>query len=472
MHGQQNSQNPLNRFAIPSSAGLIGLLLRQILLHVLIPSDLVHTTTYVDSRDRNNTTGIDIKASILHSTHPYRGERALQTISTVFFFIDMALFSIFSFVLLLRLIWFRRSACREAFGPDHYHDDHAISNIAIHPPKHKTNPSANDTVYLSLWPISWLTLVAFAVSIIPEINADPSSNISPKKLTYLAYITWWIGAAWTTTTTLTTFAVVIIPPSSPPNHTHNRQHIQRISPSLLIPPFALATTAVIGSLLTTNLLIASQPPSSSPPTNNNPPPALSPPNLAIIPVLIFSFCAIGAALFLATTLFPILLFQQLFTPTPGRDIHTHHPTTCTHLALTLFFFLGPLSQCAAALQLMGGALSAIPGAAFLTNTAPTLTSVPCILLALLLLGMASVWFLLALVAMGCAVFRRELRWGMDWHAVVLALAALGLSTLMFGAELDSGFFRVVACVLLVVVVVGFCVNVGLTGWFVVRRMCG
>jgi len=140
------------------------------------------------------------------------------------------------------------------------------------------------------------------------------------------------------------------------------------------------------------------------------------------------------------------------------------------------------------LQLLGGALSAIPGggdegtsgngngilgydisgAAFLTNTAPTLISVPCILLALLLLGIAVVWFMLALVAMGCAAVRRELRWSMDWHGVILALAALGLSTLMFGAELDSGFFRVVACVLLVVVVVGFLVNLGFTVWFVVK----
>ncbi|KAK3326796.1 voltage-dependent anion channel, partial [Apodospora peruviana] len=372
----------------------------------------------------------------------------LQTTSTVFFFIDLVLFIIFSLIFLLRLIWFRRQAGAELFHVSSQQPDH----------DNNTDETDDDLGYLAAWPLVWMTLVAFAAVIAPELGQHSQTA---RTVSHLAYTAWWIGAAWTVVTTLVILAVPLL--SSPPD----QQPKQKIlPPSTVFPPMALAFVAFIGALIVSNLLSATA-------TTTG----LSPPKLATVPVIIFALCAIGAALFMSLILYPIILIHQLTTPLAiTHSIHTHQSNP-SQLICTQFYLVGALSMSAASLQLLGTALSTIPGngnspstpptngAAFLTNTTPTLISVPCILFALLLFGMASLTFLLALITLIYTACLRNLQWTMSWHGILLPVAALGLSSLQFSVELGSSFFRVLASVLLVLIVVAFLVNLAFTVWF-------
>lgn len=549
------------RFLIPINAGLIGLLLCQILVHVLIPSDLVHARTndsYVPFEPLGGASGtstghgIQIKGALLHTTHPFHGQRALQTVSTIFFFVDLVLFTVFSLLFILRLTWFRRTAWREILGVEMVEKpQRSPYNLPVteearkhgnHPSKHHKNGSRMSPIgELSLWPLGWLTLVAFAVAIIPEREG---SEPLARKLTYAAYISWWIGAVWAILTTLLVFGAIIlvgshIDPETPPERFISKtpRHSSTGNPpsNLLFPAVTLSTVAVVGPLLVSDILI----PSTSSPESKG---AGTRPHLSrstILPVIVLSFCTLGASLFLSAILFPTLLFTQLFStrsrhshqvqgyhgheeneprervdphqyglPRTGTPIYvpskrhtatsafqvphtstppnnppslTHQSTTIKSLTTTIFYFLAAISQSTAAILLLGGSLSPIPGGeqaststsgggagvAFLTDTPPSALSIPCILFALLLLGISALWFFLGLVCVIYLAVNKQLRWNMGFgHGVILSLATVGLSSVTLAGELNSGFFRVVACVFLGVVVVGFLVNIGFTMWFV------
>ncbi|KAM7186860.1 Voltage-dependent anion channel domain containing protein [Naviculisporaceae sp. PSN 640] len=540
-------------FLIPINAGLIGLLLRQILIHVLIPSDLVHATTngsFVPSGPADGH-GIQIKVS-LRTNQPFRGQRALQTTSTIFFFIDLVCFTLFSFLLILRLVWFKRTAWREVLGLEvpskPQHSPYMLpvpeeaTRFARHAPKNKSSRSRESPVgELSLWPLAWLTLVAFPVAIIPETE---ESEPLARNLISAAYISWWIGAVWSILATLLTLGMVIVAGrDSDPVGSESKTSIElrnsrtRALPSnLLFLPIALSTVALVGPLLVSDMLIPSPSPLETKGTESGTYTHLS--RSAILPVLVLSFCALGASLFLLATIFPTLLFTHLFSspfphrnhgheqnePTEGVEPHRYGlPRTGTpiyvprarkrHTAAfaasrtstppnnppnssqefktikpittTVFYLLAAISQSTAAIQLLGSSLSPIPGGdqasrstasptagagvAFLTDTSPSAAlSVPCVLLALLLLGISALWFFLALVCVMFLAIKKQLWWDMAFgHGTVLSLAMMGLSSVILAGALNSGFFRVVACVFLGVVVVGFCVNIGFTIWFVV-----
>ncbi|KAK4210912.1 hypothetical protein QBC37DRAFT_390105 [Rhypophila decipiens] len=521
-------------FLIPINAGLIGLLLRQILIHVLIPSDLVHA---VNNGPFSPPTplgghGIQIKtsSSILRTTQPFRGQVTLQTISTVFFFIDLVLFVLCSIFFILRLICFRQTAWREVLGLHRNRTafPHAVGDgeqdLKEHPShadevifqKNRTNPMGD----LTLLPLAWLTLVTFAVCIAPEMDgAEPMSW----NLIYGAYISRWIGAGWTVLTIVLIFGTVILyHPDTSASSVETFQYWKwRLSSNLLFTPIALSTLSVVGALLVSDILIPS-------PSDN---PRLALPESAILAVLVLSFCNVGASLFLTAILFPAMLFTHLFSksiPSSQFTSHHHHdeapeqehkqhqidprdfglPRTGTPVIIAppesqeqgrtrlakrhkpsskrkgmfittvIFHLLTSLSLSSAAIQLLGSSLSPVPGGsqpdaatgagAFLTNTNPSILSIPCLLLALLLLGICALWFLLGLVIFCYSAVKKQLRWDMALgHGIVLAFTSMGLASVVFAAELDSGFFRVVACVFLGLVVVGFVVNLAFTACWVV-----
>ncbi|KAM7196209.1 hypothetical protein V8F33_006321 [Rhypophila sp. PSN 637] len=532
-------------FLIPINAGLIGLLVRQILIHVLIPSDLVHVAASgplspPETLDKANNSPaplggheIQIKTSILRTTQPFRGQVTLQTISTVFFFIDLALFVLCSIFFILRLICFRRTAWQEVLGL--YGNRKAFSHAVGHGEqdlkerpshagqvifqKNRTNPIGD----LTLLPLAWLTLVTFAVCIVPE--RDGSGPMS-RSLIDGAYISWWIGAGWTILTVVLIFGTVILyQPHSDTSAEIYRYWKWKLSSNLLFAPIALATLSVVGALLVSDILIPSP--------SDNSRPAL--PESAILAVVILSFCTLGASLFLMAILYPAMLFIHFFSesiPSSKFISHHHHaeapeqkhkqhhidprdfglPRTGTPVIIAppepdqsqaqgqthpakrdkrnlkkrkgmfittaIFHLLTSLSLSSAAIQLLGSSLSPIPGGpqpdastgagAFLTNTTPSILTIPCLLLALLLLGICALWFLLGLVIFFYSAVRKQLRWDMALgHGIVLAFTSLGLASVIFAAQLDSGFFRVVACVFLGLVVVGFVVNLAFTACWVV-----
>ncbi|KAK0721002.1 voltage-dependent anion channel [Lasiosphaeris hirsuta] len=104
----------------------------------------------------------------------------------------------------------------------------------------------------------------------------------------------------------------------------------------------------------------------------------------------------------------------------------------------MFYLVGPLGQGASALQLLVDAITqdvtrqtirAAPD----SDTLPTVgeaqsLDVVCILIALLLGGMAAIWLLLAFSAFLYRLSRRELSWNPSWNAIVFPTSALAIST--------------------------------------------
>lgn len=125
---------------------------------------------------------------------------------------------------------------------------------------------------------------------------------------------------------------------------------------------------------------------------------------------------------------------------------------------SLWAFLGPTGQCAAALQILGSSANTYRNFAgynkgtFLPEMAASPLDVGCILLGLLLSGMGSIWALISFYAMVEKAWQRELRWHMNWNTTIFPTATLTTSFLLFSIEMDSPAFRTVTTALVILMV--------------------
>ncbi|KAL2433749.1 hypothetical protein ABEF95_010335 [Exophiala dermatitidis] len=338
--------------------------------------------------------------AILMHQLPYQFD-GLGVLSTIVFMFDFVLFIIFSAVYILLFAIFRGQAYRELV------DD--VSQLAL----------------FACWPIAWLTLVAFV-----SLTVSEAVSWGGHAFTLVAYVMWWIGTAWM----MATLCFVII--------TLVRRHSisdQQLPPLVFIPSVGVATLATIGGLVSSFSHDISA-------------------RLAV-PVIIASFFAVGVGLLLATFLYTMLLHHLLTKGWPPPQ-----------QTASMFLFVGPMGQSAAALQLLGsaahtyGRFEGYHKGAFLTETAAAPLEVACIMTALLLSGMGTVWLMLAVWAMAERAFQKELSWTPTWNAIIFPTGTLTTSMLMFSIEMDSPFFHVITTLLLLLMILMFFVNLAATLW--------
>jgi tellurite resistance protein TehA-like permease len=187
------------------------------------------------------------------------------------------------------------------------------------------------------------------------------------------------------------------------------------------------------------------------------------------PVVVFSLCATGAAWFLANLMYGVLLHELVLVM--GWPPLEH--------AATVFTMVGPLGQCASALIVLANAAGRPDGSVPLERgvvdakmvvglAAMAPLKVVCVLLALLMGGMATVWLLLGTVTIFYRLGRKELAWNTSWNEIVSPVATLAILSILLAAELGSAFFRIAACVLIIVCVLLVAVNLWFTARLAVR----
>lgn len=322
----------------------------------------------------------------------------LHVLSTIAFLVDFVLFIIFSVVFLLRFAWFPKQAFHEL--------THDLTDLGL----------------MACWPVAWLTNVAFV-----SLNVS-QAYWGGHAFTIVAYVMWWIGAAWISGTLLFVFIMLI-----------NQAAVsdRELPPTVIIPAVAVSTLATVGGLLSSFSANIS--------------------GRMAVPVIILSFCAVGVGLLMALFLYTLLL-QRLFIKgwPPAAQI------------TNMFLFVGPLGQCSAALQLLGSAANTYNRfgeynkGTFLTHTAAMPLDVSCILISLLLTGMATIWLIIAFYAMFYRLFRKELVWAPTWNAIIFPTGTFTTSTLLLGIEMDSAFFKVVTGILIVFLVLVYFINLVFT----------
>lgn len=322
----------------------------------------------------------------------------LQVISTVAFLIDFVLFIIFSLIFLARFAIHGRQAYQEI-----------TSNVP-------------ELALTACWPIAWLTLVSFVSLIVSQASWGAHA------FTIVAYVMWWIGAAWMMATLLFVIFTLI-----------RRHSVQDhdLPPLICIPAVGVATLAAVGGLVSSFSHDISA-------------------RLAV-PVIISSFCAVGIGLFFALFFYTYLFHTLLKNGWPPVE-----------QIGSMFVFVGPMGQSAAALQLLGSAADTYSQFAgyhkgtFLQRASAAPLDVACILIALLLTGMSAVWLLVALCAMAELAYKRQLKWSLSWNAIVFPTGTLATSTLQLGIEMDSPFVRVITAIILIFIIIVFLFNLCFT----------
>ncbi|KAK4164345.1 voltage-dependent anion channel [Cladorrhinum sp. PSN259] len=198
------------------------------------------------------------------------------------------------------------------------------------------------------------------------------------------------------------------------------------------------------------------------------------------PVVVFSYCVVGAVLLLALMAYAVVVHELLLvTGWPPPE-----------LTSVMFYLVGPLGQCAAALLVLGEAAGtghylgdlyrgnrSSPGLGIgvgigeeedmirrkVSPLSPPLPAVPIgvisLLFAMMLFGMAVMWLVLALIAVGYRLHRGELVWNESWNGAIFPLLTLAVCSSWLSFELQSGFFRILTCVLIIICLVKFLVIV-------------
>lgn len=186
------------------------------------------------------------------------------------------------------------------------------------------------------------------------------------------------------------------------------------------------------------------------------------------PVLVVAFSALGGAMVMALMVHAVCMHELILVtgwPSPA-------------LTGVMFYLVGPLGQLAAGFLVVGEAARsggylddlgsggrARPSGED-TIQPKVLAGLPIdvisLLLALLLIGAAFIWLVLALISLVHGVVRGGLEWNPTWNGVVFPLATLAMSSLWLCYEFESPFFRVLTCVLVIICFVSMLVNIGFT----------
>lgn len=289
---------------------------------------------------------------------------------------------------------------------------------------HEIVDNMSSLTLLACLPIGFVTLppnIALTVSTVPWGGYN---------WTLLAYVLWWIATIWILVTLFFVFITLI------------RRHEatdQRLPTSIILPAVSVATAAVTGALITMHGESMT-------------------PRLAI-PVIIASFLLTGIGLIMAIFLFTYL-FHQLLTQNWPPAAET----------ASMFIFIGPMGQCAAALQLLGssahtyGNFAGYNKGTFLTAETAAPLDAACVLLAMLLTGMGFVWLIFSIYAMLERACQGTLKWSPGWNSLIFPTATLTTSCSQFAIEMDSPAWRVITTILVVSMVIIYLVNVVGTVW--------
>ncbi|KUJ22148.1 uncharacterized protein LY89DRAFT_608925 [Mollisia scopiformis] len=285
----------------------------------------------------------------------------------------------------------------------------------------------NDLALGACWPIAWQTLSALTCLIVS--NASWGGHA----FTLVGYAMWWIGTGWMVAYLLFTFLTLI-----------RRRSVKdrKLPLTIVIPAVGVATVATTGGLIVSFADDISA-------------------RLAV-PIIIVSFMIVGIGLFMSIFLYTYLLHSLFVDGWPPAE----------NIA-SVWVFLGPMGQPAAAIQLLSsaankyGRFAGYNRGTFLTESAAEPLSVACILLALWLTGMGCVWALMAFAAMAEKAWQRQLMWTLSWNSIIFPTGTLTTSFLLFSIAMDSPAFRAVTTALVVLMVMCFFLNVG----FAIRRVC-
>jgi tellurite resistance protein TehA-like permease len=326
--------------------------------------------------------------------------RGVQVLSTIGFVLDLTLFTIFSTIFILRFVLYRGRALAEI-----------VSNIP-------------ELCLLPAWSIGFMTLISLVSLTISN------ASWGGEAWSLLAVAMWWIAFVWMFGMLFFCFVTLV----------RERSLLDRQLPTLIIiPAVGVATLAVAGGVVSNYAYNLSA-------------------NLAV-PIIITSFCAAGVGLILGLILYTYL-FHQLLA----------HGWPAAAQTPSIFILVGPMGQTAAALLLLGaaantrGRFAEYNQGTLLTAEAAAPLEVACQLLALLMTGLGGVWLILSLCAMVDRAWHRELAWTPAWNAIIFPTGTLATSTLVFGAEMDSPFFRVITAILTLFLVIVFFINIFFSVW--------
>lgn len=340
---------------------------------------------------------------------------------------------------------------------------------------HELTSNAAKLGALAYWPMAWLTLVAFAVFLagygdgramaglrsgkgIGNADGDGRGGKELRRhvLTMIAYVMWWVGVVWMTGTMVFVIGVLMgigrgqserwVLRKGLNVRGEEEDEVRVVVPGcMLTSAFGMGLLALVGGLLVSVLVRLG--------------------TLSVgmaTPVLVVSFCVEGVALF--TTLFLYAVLQQEMMQVEGG--------ASVHLIKLSLWMMGSASVCAAAVQMLGRAVEdvsailgdddtrvrASSGNFFDTPATAQVAHVVCTLWALLLLGLAALWLIVSLMAFVSFAVHRRLSWKGQCSDTVIPVAALALSTVQFRSELNSSFFGIVTCVLVVAAAASLLIN--------------
>lgn len=279
----------------------------------------------------------------------------------------------------------------------------------------------NELMLCGCWPIAFMTLTSLTALI-------TSNAYWGHSFTIVAYVMWWFVTLWALVFLLWIFTTLI--------RKHDAKDV-RLSTMVILPAVSVSTAAVEGAAIaafTYNL-----------------------DDRLGVPVIIVSFMLVGTGI-----LFGLMLSTYLF----HRLLADGWPPPA--MTASVFIFIGPCGQSAAALQLLGSAANKYHffarynrGTLFTAEAAEPL-QIACILVALLLTGLGIIWLMFSVAAMIERAVQKELEWTPGWNSIIFPTGTLCTAFLLFGIDLDSTAFNVVTCILLIILVIVYLVNVVFT----------
>lgn len=272
------------------------------------------------------------------------------------------------------------------------------------------------------WPIAWMTLTSLTGLI------DSNAYWGGHAFTIVAYVMWWICVIWSIAVMTWVFGVLI----------QERQIAEQRLPMLVIlPPVSASTVAVTGGLIVSKSYEMS-------------------PRLGV-PVLVVSFLMLGIGVLLGFMLSTYLFYDLLTKGWPAQA-----------QTASVFIFIGPMGQSAAALQQLGIAarvyrqFGGYNKGTFLTAEAAVPLEAAGVLIALLLTGLALVWLILGIFVMLERALKRELTWAPTWNSIIFPTGTLTTSISLFAIEMDSPAWSVITVILIITLAIVFFVNLGFT----------
>jgi len=337
--------------------------------------------------------------------NPYQFN-GLGIISTIFYILDIAIFIIIASITLLRLFLYPKVAHSKASG------------------------SMEEIGFYGAAPIAFLTIAALT-GLIPS-----QAGWGGHSFTILAYVLYWIGAAWM----LMTCVVICISLFK----TDSSLDDNRLSAAIFLPAVGVETAAVVGGLLSNYSRDFS-------------------PRLAV-PAIIVGYMLTGIGIWLS-----MILYSFWFR----RLTHLGWPEPAKLPSIVLL--VGPMGQAGSALMLLGTAANSAGDFAgysqgvFLTGSAGSAVSAASTVLALLFLGFDVFWLIIAVYCLLEGAYKGQLSYSLSWWSVIFPVATLTTSFILLSTALDSVTFRVLATAFLILLVIAYICNLAFT---IVRSFTG